>query len=168
RWAVLALAGPALTSRALGIDQRSYAATSPTNLPGVGPSNISYGPKRTSTWQPENEQAASGFGAEVQLHRQLSGRWSLGTGLGYHAFATNQTVDVRVKYGATATSNALRPDSVGSLQVRNTYHFLALPLRVGYQLGAGHPRLRYGLRAGADVAFYLGGRSFEGNSSSRT
>ena len=168
RWAVQALAGPALTSRTLGFGQLSYAAVSPTTPPSTGPSNNPFTRKATSTWQPANEAAASGFGAEVQLHRQLSGRWSLSTGLGYHTFATSQTVDVRVTYGPPVATSNFRPDSVGSLQVRNTYHFLTLPLRVGYQLGAGHPRLRYGLRAGADVAFYLGGRSFEGTSPGRT
>lgn len=156
RWAVQVLAGPALTARALGARQLTYASVpAPTYFPNNGLT-------RLNTSSPEDERATTGFGTEVQLHRQLSGRWSLGTGLGYHAFATNQLVNVRMVYGPP-TASVFRPDSVGTLRVRNTYQFLTLPLRVGYQLGAGRARLCYGLRMGADVALYLGGRSNEGS-----
>ena len=154
RWVVQALAGPGLTSRTLGSQQRYYGA-SPT---------LANNPMRNVSSSTENEQATTSFGAQAQLQQQLSGRWSLGTGLGYQAFATRQTVMVRVAYGPATTSNFL-PDSVGTVSVRNSYHFLTVPLRVGYQLGSGHARLRYGLRAGADVALYLGGRSTEGSPS---
>ena len=156
RWAVQALVGPALTARVLGTRQLAYAPVpATTSFPNSSPTRLS-----NSTT--EDERATSGFGAEAQLQRQLNGRWSLATGLGYHAFATSQTVQVRVVYDAP-TASVSRPDSVGTLRARNTYHFLTLPLRVGYELGAGHARLRYGLRAGADVALYLGGRSTEGS-----
>lgn len=160
RWAVQALAGPALTSRTLGSGQLAYATPLGTtySLPAIGNTSRNV----VSSTSAESEQAAPGFGAEIQLQRQLTGRWSLGTGLGYQAFATTQVVNVRVVYASTVASN-LRPDSVGTASVRNTYRFLTLPLRVGYQLGTGHARLRYGLRAGADLAFYLGGRSTEGS-----
>ena len=84
------------------------------------------------------------------------------SGLGYQVFATTQPVLVRVAY-SSITANYSPPDSVGTLAVRDTYRFLTLPLRVGYQLGTGHGPLRYGLRAGAEVAFYLGGHSIEGS-----
>lgn len=160
RWAVQALAGPALTSRALGGERLAYMPLLPVYS---APANSLTGRSILSTSSTSDEQAATGFGAELQMQRQFSGRWSLGTGLGYQTFATRQTVQVRVMYSSTAASN-LRPDSVGTAPVRNTYRFLTLPLRLGYQLGTGHPRLRYGLRAGADVALYLGGRSTEGSS----
>lgn len=156
RWAVQALAGPALTTRQLG------ARPAFTTLPG--PANT-FNPRTvTSSASVENERATTGFGAEVQLQRQLTGRWSLGTGLGYQSFATRQTVEVHVMYGSPVANN-IRPDSMGTLVLRNTYHFLTLPLRIGYQLGTERARLRYALRAGADVAIYLGGRSTEGSSS---
>ena len=159
RWAVQVVAGPALSARTLGAEQRFYPAI---------PNSNSYPPANNSARNilsvssPENEQAATGFGAEGQLHRQLNGRWSLGTGLGYHAFATSQPVNVRVVYGSPYASTN-RTDSVGTMSVRDTYHFLTVPLRVGYQLGSGRARLRYGLRAGADLAIYLGGHSTEGS-----
>ena len=159
RWAVQVVAGPALTGRALGAGQLSYASgQTPPYLPSNGVTHNLF-----TTSSVEHERAATGFGAEAQLQRQLNGRWSLGTGLGYQAFATNQAVRVRVLSGAPTASNP-SPDSVATIAVRNTYHFLTLPLRVSYQLGAGHARLRYGLRAGADLAFYLGGHSTEGTS----
>ena len=157
RWALQALAGPALTARTLGAGQLAYAPT-PTNT--YSPNN-NLTRSAVNNISAENERPATGFGAEVQLQRQLNGRWSLGTGLGYHTFATDQTVNVHVVYSSPTASN-LPPDSLGTLRVRDTYHFLTLPLRVGYQLGAGPARLRYGLRAGAEVAFYLGGQSTEG------
>jgi hypothetical protein len=155
RWAVQALAGPALTSRQLGARPQ---ATLPVPSSTFVPRSV------TSNGSAENEQATAGFGAEVQLQRLLTGRWSLGTGLGYQAFATSQTVNLHVMYDASVTGT-FRLDSTGTLAVRNTYHFITLPLRVGYQLGTERARLRYGLRAGADVAFYLGGRSTEGSAS---
>ena len=159
RWAVQALAGPALTSRLLGPQPLAYAPA-PIN---ASPSNSS--PRNVIVnSSAAQEQAAAGFGAEVQLQRQLTGRWSLSTGLGYQSFATSQPVAIRVTYGPLATSYT-PADSTGTLAVRNTYHFLTLPLRVGYQLGPGHARLRYGLRAGADVALYLGGHSTESSAS---
>ncbi|MCI1186874.1 PorT family protein [Hymenobacter sp. DH14] len=167
RWAVQALAGPALTSRTLA--SRQLASAAPSAASSASPTSNLNTRDIKSTGVPENEQAAAGFGAEVQLRRQLNGRWSLGTGLGYHAFATNQTVNVRVVYRGTSSANAsFKPDSVSMLAARNTYHFLTLPLRLSYQLGAGHRRLRYGLQAGADVALYLGGRSTEGSSTGAT
>ena len=159
RWAVQVVAGPALTTRTLGAGQLDYTA-----VPNSSFSPITNNPARItlSTSSAENERAAASFGAEAQLQRQLNGRWSLSTGLGYHAFANTQTVQVRMVYGSPAASNFL-PDSVSLVAVRNTYQFLTVPLRVGYQLGSGGPRLRYGLRMGADVALYLGGRSTEGS-----
>ena len=163
RWAVQALAGPALTSRTLGSAQRSGTFVLPPTSPTTSPTST---PTRsaTRTILLENERSATGFGAELQVQRQLNGRWSLNTGLGYQSFATTQTANVRVVYGPPVASS-FRPDSVGASSVRSTDYFLTLPLRVGYQLGAGPGRLRYGLRAGADVAFYLGSRSTEGSTS---
>ena len=159
RWAVQVVAGPALTTRMLGTGQLDYTA-----VPNSSFSPIINNPGRItlSTSSAGNERAAASFGAEAQLQRQLNGRWSLSTGLGYHVFATTQTVQVRIVYGSPAAGNFL-PDSVSSVAVRNTYQFLTVPLRVGYQLGSGSPHLRYGLRMGADVALYLGGRSTEGS-----
>ncbi|GAA4035620.1 hypothetical protein GCM10022409_20420 [Hymenobacter glaciei] len=155
-----ALAGSALTSRTLYSGGLAYAP-----MPSSSPSPT-YINNRTvwSSGSAADEQATTGFAAEMQLQRQLTGRWSLGTGLGYHVFAADQAVIVHVTYGSPTASN-FYPDSVGKMHVRNTYQFLTLPLRIGYQLGAGHAHLRYGLRAGADVAFYLGGRSTEGSTS---
>ena len=154
RWAVQAVAGPALTSRTLA--SRGLEAS-------PGPSAYTIDRSVQSTGRPQAEQAAAGFGAEIQIQRQLNGRWSLGTGLGYQAYATSQTVQVRVVYGSTNPIINRLPDSLGTVRVRDTYHFLTVPLRLGYQLGTGRARLRYGLRAGADLTVYVGGQSAEGS-----
>ena len=120
----------------------------------------------TSTYSATREVPAAGVGAEVQVRRQLTGRWGFGAGLGYKVYATAQTVTITTWRRTTYTQQNIRPDSmeVSTTHPRDTYRFLTVPLRLSYQLGAGSPRWRYGLLAGAELAIYLGGTTTEGGS----
>ena len=67
RWALLALAGPALSYRTLG----------PRPAAPTGSPDLAY-----------LERPAAGLGAQVQVRRVLLGRWALAVGLGYQEYAT--------------------------------------------------------------------------------
>jgi hypothetical protein len=97
------------------------------------------------------ERPALGFGAQVQVRRVLSGRWALAVGLGYQEYATRLALQV-----ATDTTSA-------SVHQRDTYRLLTLPVQLGYALGAPRGRLAKALLVGAEVGWYQGGRSTEGN-----
>ena len=120
----------------------------------------------SSTYSAAREEPAAGFGAEVQVRRQLTGRWGFGAGLGYQVYATAQTVTATTIWRRTNYAQNIQPDSiaVSTTRPRDTYRFLTVPLRLSYQLGTGNPRWRYGLLAGAEVAIYLGGTTTEGGS----
>ena len=154
RWAVLVLAGPALTHRQLG-ETANLALASPNNsLPGPA----TYSPPGELARQ---ERPSAGFGAQILLRRALSGRWSLSTGLGYQEYASQ---------ASTSTTNAnlfLRTPAPEYVH-RDTYRFLAMPVRLGYALWPAGGRLRYGLQAGADAALYLGGSTLAPNGSLTT
>lgn len=145
RWAVLVLAGPALTHRQLGAAVGSALASASLNNPLPGLAN--YSPPGELARQ---ERPSAGFGAQVLLRRAHSGRWSLSTGLGYQEYASQ---------ASTSTTNANRflPTPAPEYAHRDTYRFLTVPIRLGYALGPAGGRLRYGLQAGADAALYLGG-----------
>ena len=94
------------------------------------------------------ERPALGFGAQVQVRRVLSGRWALAVGLGYQEYATRLALQVT-------------PDTTTtSVQQRDTYRLLTLPVQLGYALGG---RLAKALLVGAEVGWYQGGRSTEGS-----
>ena len=155
RWAVQLLAGPALTYRQLG---------SAAELPV--PTTYSYNSdnrKISTDANVRNEKAATVGGAEIQLRRVLNGRWALSTGLGYHPYASTQAVTVVTQPLPVTSLPGQRPATTVTYAVRDTWHFLTVPLRLSYQLGTGSPRLRYGLLAGAEGAWYLGGQSAEGS-----
>jgi hypothetical protein len=97
------------------------------------------------------ERPALGFGAQVQVRRVLSGRWALAVGLGYQEYATRLALQV-----TTDTTAA-------SVRQRDTYRLLTLPVQLGYALGAPRGRLAKALLVGAEVGWYQGGRSTEGN-----
>ncbi len=158
RWAVQVLAGPAATYRQLGT----------TALAALPPNSTLYntGAAASAT---ARERPTLGFGAEVQLRRVLNGRWAVSAGLGYHEYATilnsnNLPVTTRTNYPyGTGPTIADSTAAARSFRLRDTYRFLTIPVRFSYQLGAGGPRLRFGVLAGADAAWYLGGATAEGS-----
>ncbi|WP_210517508.1 hypothetical protein [Hymenobacter terricola] len=161
RWSLQVLAGPAVTYRLLGstlLAGRSAAA----NL-------AFYDQSGASTSIPAQEQAAIGYGAQVQVRRALSGRWAVSTGLGYYEYATSlnlKTVALPAGSSPIFTNvGTILHDSgqVRTVHLRDTYRFLTVPVRFSYQLGAGGRHLRLGLLAGADMAWYLGGATTEGS-----
>lgn len=126
RWALLVLAGPTLSYRTLGpaADLVSAAVTS-------------------------RERPALGLGAQVQLRRVLSGRWSVAGGLGYQEYATRFALQVRTP----------RDSTYQAVSQRDSYRLLTLPLQVGYALRGTRGRLATAVLAGAEPAWYQGGRS---------
>ena len=129
RWELLALAGPALSYRTLG------------SAPDNSASDVAH-----------LERPALGLGAQVQLRRVLSGRWSLAVGLGYHEYAASlplQVLQVQSVYDSTYQT----------VYHRDTYRLLTLPIQLGYALRGSGGRLATAVLVGAEPARYLGGRS---------
>lgn len=160
RWAVQLLAGPALTYRRLGGSGTLQAA--PVNF---------YNQAGNRTSVAAQELPTAGFGAQIQVQRVLNGRWTLSTGLGYQEYATRlafQTVPASAAAPNTFPMNAppriIDSTQIRSANLRDTYRFVTVPVRVGYWLGVGGRHLRFGLLGGADAAFYLGGATSEGSS----
>lgn len=156
RWAVQVLAGPALTYRRLG----APAGAAPPRVASLFDRTGAAAAVATL------ERPAVGFGAQVQVRRELTGRWALSTGLGYHEYATSLALTTVVATGGFPVNASVPPrnDSTTTrFRLRDTYRFLTVPVRLGYQLGAGGRHLRIGVLAGADVAFYLGGATTEGS-----
>ena len=145
RWAVLVLAGPALTHRQLG------AAEMPAALP-LAPGSLSPAGMDLSRADmlAQQERPSAGFGVQLLVRRALSGRWSLSTGLGYQEYAGQLTI-------AGSAATRFTPTPTPEYTHRDTYRFLTVPIRLGYALGSGESRLRFGLLAGAEAALYLGG-----------
>lgn len=128
--------------------------------PASIPNSAAYGNGKTADQLAQEERPSAGFGVHVQVRRALTGRWNLGAGLGYQEYASQTT------YADPATTGLpSNPGSSGQSQNgtsythRDTYHFLTTPVRLGYALGQASGRFRYGLLAGADAAWYLGGTS---------
>ena len=94
----------------------------------------------------------------------LTGRWGVSAGLGYQEYATQTNYSGPLTY-AYPTGSPFNGGSAGfgvasrtvNYRQRDTYRFATVPLRVSYALGPAGKRLRYGLLAGTDVAWYLGG-----------
>ena len=126
RWSVLALVGPTLSYRTIG-----------TAAVAVKPDFAHL------------ERPAVGLGAQVQ--RQLSGRWALVAGVGYHEYATRL---------------ALQLGDTLHLSQRDTYRLLTLPVQLSYALGAPRGRLAPALLLGTEAGWYQGGRSTEGSTCS--
>ncbi|WP_426060239.1 hypothetical protein [Hymenobacter sp. B1770] len=169
RWAAQVLAGPSLTYRRLG--QQAALASSPY----VTPSAFSRFLNNSAPNQlAQEEKPSAGYGLQVQAHRVLNGRWSFSTGLGYQEYATQTPYSYNPTLSAMGFGTSVNPSSPASivptqLTHRDTYRFLTVPLRLGYGLGQGRSsRLYYGVLAGADAAFYVGGKSTGADTSPRT
>jgi hypothetical protein len=126
RWALLALVGPTISYRTLSAAPDNNAS----NVAGL-------------------ERPAPGLGAQMQLRRVLSGRWSLAVGLGYHKYATSLTLQVRSDSDSTYRT----------VNQHDAYQMLTLPVQLGYTLHGPRGRLATAVLVGAEPAWYLGGRS---------
>ena len=156
RWAVLALAGPALTHRQLGTTETSASPLPPSSNPLLNGTTFS----RTNAMA-QQERPSAGFGAQVQVRRALSGRWSLSAGLGYQEYASQ--INTSGTYAIRFT-----PNSTTEYAHRDAYRFLTVPISLGYALGPAAGRLHLGLLAGAEAAFYLGGSTLNQNGYANT
>jgi hypothetical protein len=158
RWAVQVLAGPAFTYRQLSSSGLSYASA-PSSLNPVQPQY-----QYSSASIAALERPALSGGAQVNVRRALTERWSLSAGLGYAEYATRLALQqIQVGRAYNVGSMVPMPDSsTTSIHRRDTYRFVTVPLRVGYTRPLS-PRWSVGLLAGADVALYVGGSSTEGS-----
>ncbi|MBD2768608.1 outer membrane beta-barrel protein [Hymenobacter sp. BT664] len=150
RWTVQVLAGPTLTHQHLGAE--------PASDPSLPTGIITYLDSIVNEFS-RRERMSTGYSAQVQVRRVLTGRWSLSTGLGYQEYASQTTY---VASTSTSTPPILSSgvfDMAPPSPHRSTYRFLTVPIRFGYALGQSGGRLRYGLLAGIDAALYLGGNS---------
>lgn len=156
RWALLVLAGPALTHHRLG-----STAASQTQSPAA---TAPLGPTRGSNNPPAVQQRpGTGFEVRAQASRILNGRWTLSAGLGYQELGSNAEVArPNGRLLALYLNNSITP-----LTHRDTYRFLTVPAQAHYALGPVRKRLRYGLVAGAEAAVYLGGRTLQADGSVR-
>ena len=155
RWSVQVLAGPALTYRYLGpATSLSTSATPSAATPGI------YSVAGL-------ERPALGYGGQLSVRRVLNRRWAVSAGLGYAEYATRLAIQ---RVGALPTASFLSVAGSGSarsnnasatIHRRDTYRFLAVPLRVSYSLARG-TRWHMGLVGGVELAAYLGGTSTEG------
>ncbi|OGX85067.1 outer membrane beta-barrel protein [Hymenobacter glacialis] len=155
RWALQLLGGPAQTFRTLG-GGASLEPLPNRNLPptAAGPASDNV----IANALAEKEKSSTGFGLQVQARRVLSGRWGVSAGLGYQEYATRTDYSGPVSYTTYSVSGLpTRASREVSLRQRDTYRFATVPVRVSYALGQASKHLRYGLRAGTDVAVYLGG-----------
>jgi hypothetical protein len=134
RWAVEVLAGPALSYRRLSADS-AYGA----------------GLRRL-------ERSAVSYAGQLQVSYALTPRWRLAAGLGYTEYATRYNYILRRR----AVYDSL-PPTQQSVQRRDTYRYLTLPLQARYEFGHGS-RLRYGVLGGSTLGLYLGGRTSSGTS----
>ena len=164
RWAVQLLAGPALTYRRLGSSGTSALQAIPS-----APVNF-YNQAGDRTSVAAQERPTAGFGAQVQVQRVLNGRWTMSSGLGYQVYATRlalQTVPVSAaapnSFPMNAPPRIIDSTKIRSTNLRDTYRFVTVPVRVSYWMGVGGRHLRFGLLGGADAAFYLGGATSEGS-----
>ncbi|RZK58706.1 MAG: PorT family protein [Hymenobacter sp.] len=162
RWAVLGLIGPTLSYRTLPSTGGGLAYAVPTATASFPGTRVSTSPDYASL-----ERPAAGLGAQVQVRRVLSGRWALALGLGYQEYATRLKLQVSTRQGYVAsTSNYLGLDTIATVNQRDTYRLLTLPVQLSYALGPPHGRLALGLLAGAEPGWYLGGRTTENSSCS--
>ena len=156
RWAVQVLAGPSLTYRQLSSAGQPNSPSPPSG-PAAGYNYaILPNPDVTSL-----ERPALAGGGEVSLRRNLNQTWSITAGLGYVEYATRLALQL-VKPAATSYQLPAVDSTLTSIHRRDTYHFVTVPVRVGYSW-AITPRWRAGVLAGADVALYVGGRTTEGS-----
>ena len=153
RWAIQVLAGPALTYRYLG-------STSQLSASGPSPIGVNYNPT-TNSGLPTLERPALAGGGEVSIRRQLSGPWSISTGLGYVEYATRLALQL-VRPASTSRLGPVSDSILGSIHRRDTYHVVTIPLRLGYSRALSG-RWRVGVLAGAEAAVYVGGRTSEGS-----
>ncbi|HEX8327491.1 MAG TPA: hypothetical protein VF629_08115 [Hymenobacter sp.] len=175
RWAALVLAGPAVTYRKLG--NNSFNDSAPFPTPNTAAPNAYTYNSRSANQVATKETADVGFGVQVQVRRQLSGRWGLGTGLGYQEYATQTTVaalsnadfnNTPTGVGSSAPPPPLPPITPVETKHRDTYRFITVPVRLSYALGHPAGRFRYGLLAGLDAALYVGGSSPAANGQVKT
>lgn len=158
RWAVLVLAGPTLSYRALPVSNLSYSyGSSPATA-----SPVSNGSTRASTSYTDLERPAAGLGAQVQVRRALSGRWALAGGLGYQEYATRiSTSGSTLSYTTSPNSPYAFDSAKAAGNLRDTYRLLTMPVQLSYALGPPHGRVALGLLGGLEPGWYLGGQSAE-------
>ncbi|WP_310392247.1 hypothetical protein [Hymenobacter sp.] len=152
RWAVQLLAGPALTYRKLGAGPKF------TNVPTASPNNSAFDNSGASR-AARSEQLAAGFGTQAQVRRALSGRWSLSAGMGYQEYAHRGNYPVPGANFSQGNVGSNPNIPLAEYTHRDTYRFVTVPVRLGYVLGRPVGRLSYGVVAGADADFYVGGKS---------
>ena len=159
RWAVQALAGPALTYRHLGAAPTA-SISGPTRFPIATAYNFA-----STTPVAELERPALGAGAQVSIRRALGPHWAVSTGLGYTEYAIRLALQ-QVPSAADSATRIVPPNQSvpvpTSIHRRDTYRFVTVPLRVAYNWTLTG-RWRVGALAGADAAFYVGGSSTEGS-----
>ena len=152
-WALLVLAGPALTHRRLGSSNTDLNSTSPPFV--LSPTADSS--SRTSASQlAQQERQSTGFGVQVQVSKVLNGRWALSAGLGYQEFASYAKA-------VSVVANRFVPPTSSTATHRDTYRFLTVPVQASYALGQAGGRWQYGLLAGGEAAIYLGGSTLKPN-----
>ena len=157
RWAVQALAGPALTYRHL-------SAASMASSPSPSPPPIYTSANFAATIPvAELERPALGAGAQVSIRRALGPHWAVSAGLGYTEYATR----LALQQVPAAADSSIRfvpqnppTTTLASIHRRDTYRFVTMPLRVAYTWTLTG-RWRVGALVGADAAFYVGGSSTE-------
>ena len=155
RWAIQVLDGPGLSYRQLGSASQVNASTPPS---------VGYNSAANSAANPDVatlERPALAGGGELSIRRQLSGPWSLSSGLGYVEYATR----LALQLARPDSSSRLVPVShstIASIHQRDTYRFVTIPVRLGYSRAVSG-RWRVGVLAGADAAIYVGGRTSEGS-----
>ena len=159
RWAVQVVAGPALTYRSL--NQAAGTGASASTSPPIffNPANSTTAPVATL------ERPALGSAAQVTVRRTLGGHWSLSAGLGYAEYASALALQQVRPASTRILAIYLDMDSSSSTSIhrRDTYRFVTVPVRVGYDWTLSG-RWRVGLLAGAEAAVYVGGSSTEGSS----
>ena len=151
RWALQVLAGPAYTFRTLSSTNSAPAVNSP-------PRSFSNAAAVT-----ELERPALGGGVQASLSRTLTDNWALSAGLGYAEYATGLALQL-VKSPTPASigvAPAQNDSAAVRIKTRNTYRFVTLPVRLSYTTRLA-TRWRAGVVAGAEAAFYVGGRITEG------
>ena len=154
RWSVQVLAGPAFTYRQLSTPASATTTTSST------PTLTNQGLLNRTTNVAALERPALGGGFQLSVRRAFAERWSLGLGLGYAEFATR--LALQQVHGTPANLMARPDSSTTSIYRRDTYRFVTLPVRLGYDWALSN-RWRVGVLAGAEAAFYVGGSSTEGS-----
>ncbi len=153
RWAIQVLGGPALT-------YRHFGSTSQLSAPGPSPTGVNYYALNKPSLPTLERPALAGVG-EVSIRRRLPGPWSISAGLGYVEYAARLALQL-VSPASPSRLGSASDSIIGSIHRRDTYHFVTIPLRLGYSRTLSG-RWRVGMLAGVEAAVYVGGRTTEGS-----